>query len=107
MTCRLMKMEHLDSVLDFDTEFHALTAAVLPFFGGSLTLMDLQQEFQSAGQDEVLSEEKKEDAEEDAVIVAVEEEPSEPPSVVTSPAKPKVERSHSKSEEKREWLGRR
>ena len=51
MTCRLMKMEHLDSVLDFDTEFHALTAAVLPFFGGSLTLMDLQQEFQSAGEE--------------------------------------------------------
>ena len=125
MTCRLMKMEHLGSVLDFDTEFHALTAAVLPFFGGSLTLMDLQQEFQSAGQDEALNEEKEEDAEEDAVIVAVEDEPSEPPNVVTSPVKSsivmspvksssvvvspvksKVERSHSKSEEKRGWLGR-
>lgn len=100
-----MKMEHLDSVLDFDTEFHSLTAAVLPFFRGSLTLMDLQQEFQSAGQDEVLSEEKKEGGDEDAVIVAV-EEPSEAPSVVMTPVKSKVERSHSKSEEKSACLER-
>ena len=61
---RLMKMERLDSTLDFDKELCTLTSSLIPFFApGSLTIMDLQQEIQSAAQDEdltaIIQEEKK------------------------------------------------
>ena len=49
-------MEKVDHNLDFDTEFSSLSSSLLPFFSaGMLTIMDLQQEFQSAAEDEELT----------------------------------------------------
>lgn len=99
-----MKMERVDSVMDFDTEFLNLTSSILPYFApGVLTIMDLQQEFQSAAHDEELNEEEEKEDEE-AVITAVdiaEQVPSSRSQELQSPMRsPKMERSRSKHEEK-------
>ena len=106
-----MKTERVDSVLDFDTEFSNLTSLVLPCFApGALTIMDLQQEFQSAAHDEELNEEEKEEKkeeekeEEEAVITTVDpadQVPSSRSQELQSPMhSPKMERSRSKHDDK-------
>lgn len=52
---RLMKMERVDNMLDFTTEFTNLTSALLALFKpGSLSIVDLQREFEMAAHDEEL-----------------------------------------------------
>ena len=89
--------------MDFDTEFSNLTSLVLPCFApGALTIMDLQQEFQSAAHDEELNEEEKE--EEEAVITTIDpadQVPSSRSQELQSPMhSPKMERSRSKHDDK-------
>ena len=100
-----MKTERVDSVLDFDTEFSNLTSLVLPCFApGALTIMDLQQEFQSAAHDEELNEEEEKEEEEEAVITTVDpadQVPSSRSQELQSPMhSPKMERSRSKHDDK-------
>ena len=104
---QLLKTERVDSVLDFDTEFSNLTSLVLPCFApGALTIMDLQQEFQSAAHDEELNEEEKEEEkeEEEAVITTIDpadQVPSSRSQELQSPMhSPKMERSRSKHDDK-------
>lgn len=93
---RLMRVDHVEPSLDFDTEFTNLTSSMLPFFAPhSLTVMDIQQEFECCVKDEELGEMiddmKKEDDQDDkedkedkdeqddedmAVITTIEEDPS-------------------------------
>ena len=104
----MLKTERVDSILDFDTEFANLTSLILPCFApGVLTIMDLQQEFQSAARDEELNEEEKEEKEEEeeeAVITAVDAGEPVPTSrsqeISTPMLSPKIERSRSKHEDK-------
>lgn len=93
--------------MDFDTEFSNLTSLVLPCFApGALTIMDLQQEFQSAAHDEELNEEEKEEEkeEEEAVITTIDpadQVPSSRSQELQSPMhSPKMERSRSKHDDK-------
>lgn len=101
---RLMKAEHMDEEYDFDTEFSSLTGILLNFFTPqSLTLMDLQHEFEIAAHDEELmkaesddNKQEKEEEEDVAVITTMEEEetiPSQPaqkPKSVMSPVKVRI-----------------
>ena len=85
VTCRLMKMERVETTMDFATEFTSLTTTVLSFFApGALSIVDLQREFELAAHDEELctvageelctvAGEGENDKEENAVITAVEE----------------------------------
>ena len=55
VTRRLTKLERADHALDFATEFTSLTSAVLGLFApGSLSIVDLQREFELAAHDEEL-----------------------------------------------------
>lgn len=55
LTRRLTKLERADHALDFATEFTSLTSAVLALFApGSLSIVDLQREFELAAHDEEL-----------------------------------------------------
>lgn len=55
VTRRLTKLERADHALDFATEFTSLTSAVLGLFTpGSLSIVDLQREFELAAHDEEL-----------------------------------------------------
>ena len=55
VTRRLTKLERADHALDFATEFTSLTSAVLALFApGSLSIVDLQREFELAAHDEEL-----------------------------------------------------
>ena len=55
LTRRLTKLERADHALDFATEFTSLTSAVLGLFApGSLSIVDLQREFELAAHDEEL-----------------------------------------------------
>ncbi len=78
VTDRLMKMERVETTMDFATEFTSLTTTVLSFFApGTLSIVDLQREFELAAHDEELctvaggGENEKE---ENAVITTVREE---------------------------------
>lgn len=55
LTRRLTKLERADHALDFATEFTSLTSAVLGLFApGSLSIVDLQREFELSAHDEEL-----------------------------------------------------
>ena len=117
-----MKMERLDSTLDFDKELCTLTSSLIPFFApGSLTIMDLQQEIQSAAQDEELvaiireekkghggQEEQEEEGEEEGEDGEGDETnppPSQRHSSISSKGKGKERKSTRNTEEKEEGEG--
>lgn len=117
MNCRLMKVDHVETSLDFDTEFTNLTSSMLPFFAPhSLTIMDLQHEFECCVKDEELGEmindmkkeedqddqEDKEDKEDQddedmAVITTIEEDPS--PAHEEDDDQPKEQNEKTKKDE--------
>ena len=78
VTDRLMKMERVETTMDFATEFTSLTTTVLSFFApGTLSIVDLQREFELAAHDEELctvAGEGENEKEENAVITTVREE---------------------------------
>lgn len=78
VTDRLMKMERVETTMDFATEFTSLTTTVLSFFApGTLSIVDLQHEFELAAHDEELctvAGEGENEKEENAVITTVREE---------------------------------
>ena len=78
VTDRLMKMERVETTMDFATEFTSLTTTVLSFFApGTLSIVDLQREFELAAHDEALctvAGEGENEKEENAVITTVREE---------------------------------
>lgn len=78
VTDRLMKMERVETTMDFATEFTSLTITVLSFFApGTLSIVDLQREFELAAHDEELctvAGEGENEKEENAVITTVREE---------------------------------
>lgn len=78
VTDRLMKMERVETTIDFATEFTSLTTTVLSFFApGTLSIVDLQREFELAAHDEELctvAGEGENEKEENAVITTVREE---------------------------------
>ena len=78
VTDRLMKMERVETTMDFATEFTSLTTTVLSFFApGTLSIVDLQREFELAAHDEELctvAGEGENEKEENAVIKTVREE---------------------------------
>lgn len=73
-----MKMERVETTMDFATEFTSLTTTVLSFFApGTLSIVDLQREFELAAHDEELctvAGEGENEKEENAVITTVREE---------------------------------
>ena len=78
VTDRLMKMERVETTMDFATEFTSLTTTVLSFFApGTLSIVDLQREFELAAHDEELctvAGEGENEKEENAVVTTVREE---------------------------------
>ena len=78
VTDRLMKMERVETTMDFATEFTSLTTTVLSFFApGTLSIVDLQREFELAAHDEELctvAGEGENEKEENAVITTVRKE---------------------------------
>lgn len=83
-----MKLEHLDAEYDFDTEFSSLTNLTLTYFNPqSLSIMDLQKEFEMAVQDEdlVKVESEKEEEEEDMAVITTVEEPEMQSTQVKTP----------------------
>lgn len=78
VTDRLMKMERVETTMDFATEFTSLTTTVLSFFApGTLSIVDLQREFELAAHDEELctvAGEGENEKEENAVITTANEE---------------------------------
>lgn len=78
---RLMKMERAENMVDFTTEFTSLTSALLALFKpGSLSIVDLQREFEMAAHDEELCGMAEEDEngkeEEDVAIITNVDVPS-------------------------------
>ena len=88
-----MKLEHLDAEYDFDTEFSSLTNMVLTYFNSqSLSIVDLQKEFEMAVQDEDLVNAESEEKEDEdmAVITTVEETANQVKTPLTSPIKIRI-----------------
>ena len=78
MSFSLMKLERVSTQIDFPTEFAELCGTVSSFFDASeLSFSELQQEFESAAQDEEGEGEGNEGDEEDAVITEITEESGE------------------------------
>lgn len=78
MRASLMKLERVSTQIDFPTEFAELCGTVSSFFDASeLSFSELQQEFESAAQDEEGEGEGNEGDEEDAVITEITAESSE------------------------------
>ena len=72
MRASLMKLERVSTQIDFPTEFAELCGTVSSFFDASeLSFSELQQEFESAAQDEEGEGEGNEGDEEDAVITEI------------------------------------
>lgn len=81
-----MKLERVSTQLDFATEFAEFCGTVSSFFDASeLSFSELQQEFESAAQDEEAEAEENGD-EEDAVITEIAAD-----SAVTKPAEAELE----------------
>lgn len=78
MRVSLMKLERVSTQIDFPTEFAELCGTVSSFFDASeLSFSELQQEFESAAQDEEGEGEGNEGDEEDAVITEITAESGE------------------------------
>ena len=78
MRVSLMKLERVSTQIDFPTEFAELCGTVSSFFDASeLSFTELQQEFESAAQDEEGEGEGNEGDEEDAVITEITAESGE------------------------------
>lgn len=90
MRVSLMKLERVSTQIDFPTEFAELCGTVSSFFDASeLSFSELQQEFESAAQDEEGEGEENEGDEEDAVITEITAELDEAkPATKVAAAKP-------------------
>lgn len=87
----LMKMERVSTQIDFPTEFAELCAAVSAFFDASeLSCSDLQQEFESAAQEEEVEAEENEEDEEDAVITEISPDKADDQPSTRAEARPTV-----------------